>query len=171
METFTYTIGGVCYTQTPLVLGQTVQLSKALSSLEGNIDDFNDFLAVAGDKMPELLAIVLTPEGTAKKDKNITELAAVMSEHATLEVMEAVVTDFFTCNPNISSLLEKIDKATGIVGEMVGKMTLKFLSSAYASSLQTATSPSETESSGDSDQMSFNFGSNTDSDNSSSAKP
>ena len=149
---FEYTINGICYTQKPLVLGQLVQLANIFSSLYGasEVNDFNDFIKVAGDQAPNLMAIILNPDGVKIKNKNLTQIADEMSENADLETMEAVFTDFFTCNPNTPSILEKSEMLIQIFGKIVGKMTLKFLSSNYASSLQEAILPSETTSNGDS---------------------
>lgn len=146
-----YEINGVWYTQTPIVLGQMVQLSKIFATLEGDIEDLKGLIAVAGDKLPELMAVVLTPEGVKKKDKNISVLTEEMANHADLDIVESVVTDFFTCNPNIPQILEKIETATGIIGKIAGQLMLKFLSSSYASSLAEATLPSETTLNGESE--------------------
>jgi hypothetical protein len=147
-----YTINGVCYEQTPIVLGQTIQLAKIMASVEGEITDLASFISVAGDRLPELMAVVLTPKGGSKRGKDITRLADEFHDHATLEDMEAVVSDFFTCNPNIPSLLQKIENMTGVVGNLIGRVTLRLLSNSFASSLHEATSPNETPSCGESDQ-------------------
>lgn len=144
-----YTIDGVCYTQTPLVLGQMVQLSNELKTLDLDVvEDIQGFVTAAGDRLPRLLAIVLTPEGVAKKDKDLDDLANTLEDSIDLTTLEEVVEDFFTLNP-VTSILQKIEKATGVIGETVGRVVLKMMSKTYASSLQEATSPSETQSSGD----------------------
>ncbi len=148
-DKFVYDIDGVKYKQTPIVLGQAIQLSKELAGLDGMIADLTSFINIVGDKLPTLMAIVLTPEGVRAKDKDIAELAEMFEGTVDLETTEQVISDFFVCNP-ITSLLERIEKATGIIGEIAGKLMLKFFSTAYASSLQEATSPSEMTSSGDS---------------------
>lgn len=147
-----YTIGGVCYTQTPIVLGQAIQLSRALKGVEGSASDLQSFIDVIGDKMPSLMAIALNPEGVRLQDKDIEAIAADLMANADLATTEQVVSDFFICNP-ITLLLERIEKATGVVGEVMGKLMLKFFSTMYASSLQEATLPGETASSGDSPVM------------------
>ena len=143
-----YTIGGVCYTQAPIVLGQSIQLSKVLKGLDGVLTDLTSFIDIIGDKLPLLMAIVLTPEGENLKEKNIYELAEVLSFEADLDITEQVVSDFFICNP-ITLLLERIEAATGAVGVIMGRLMLKFFSSTYASSLEEATSQAEIKSSGD----------------------
>lgn len=149
---FRYEINGGWYTQSPIVLGQMAQLSKIFTSVNiGEIEELKDLIETLGDRLPELMAVVLTPEGTHLKDKNMKAMIDEMENYATLEVVESVVTDFFPCNPNVLSLLEKVDKATGMIGEMLGKVMLKFLSSSYVSSFQEAISQSETTSSGESE--------------------
>ena len=150
-EQFEYTINGVCYKQAPIVLGQAIQLSKEMKGVEGNISNLEDFVEVIGDRLPMLMAIVLKPVDESLKDKNVKKLAGIIADNVDLALTEEIITDFFICNP-ITLLLERIEKATGAIGEIMGSLMLKMLSTSYASSLQEATLLSETESSGDSPQ-------------------
>ena len=149
-NSYKYVIDGVCYTQTPIVLGQAIQLSKNVNSMidEINSDTLADFIDSLGDTLPTLMAIVLNPEGVAKQDKNIEELALILAANTTLEVSEKVVSDFFICNPT-TLLLERIEKLTGVVGAITSKLMLKYFSTMYASDLQEAISQKENLSCGD----------------------
>ena len=147
-EQFEYTINGVCYWQAPIVLGQAIQLSKEMKGVEGNISNLEDFVEVIGDRLPMLIAIVLKPVDDNLKDKNVKKLAVEIANNVDLALTEEIITDFFTCNP-ITLLLERIEKATGAIGEILGSLMLKMLSTSYASSLQEATLQNETQSSGD----------------------
>jgi len=150
MKAFKYDVAGVCYLQAPLVLGQTAQLAKALEDfdLESFSGGIGEFIVQAGDRIPRLLAIVLTPDGVAKKDKDLDEIEEHLTDNMDLATMRQAVADFFDCNP-IVDLLSEVEKSTGMIGEMVGRVMLKMLSSSYASSLLEATSQDETASSGD----------------------
>lgn len=150
MKTFTYEIEGVRYRQTPVVLGQIPQIAAALDGIEGNFDDLNGFINAAGDRLPTLLAVVLTPEGVSLKDKDIDAVAEDLRFAADIATIEKVVDDFFTCNP-ISSVLERVEAATGAVGNIVGRVALRMMSSVSSSSWQEATSRNETQSSGESE--------------------
>jgi len=149
-QSFKYTINGVCYTQTPIVLGQAIQLAKNINGMSDSIDgdSLGSLIETLGASLPMLMAIVLNPEGVAPQDKDIDELATILEANAELEIVEQVVSDFFICNP-LTKMLENLETATGVIGRAMAKLMLKFYSTMYASSWQEGISPSEILSSGD----------------------
>ncbi|MBI5328852.1 MAG: hypothetical protein HZB80_11290 [Deltaproteobacteria bacterium] len=115
---FQYEISGNIYIQKPLVLGQIRQLFNLLEKilLPACIDAMG-LIAVLGDKLPQVIAIVLTPDGIALKDKDIIALSKEIEFEISPEQVIQVIDDFFTCNP-IQSLL-------GRIGGMVENLTRK----------------------------------------------
>jgi len=105
-----YIIGGKKYIQRPLVLGQVKQLSKLLKDVVISPGDTPvNIIEILGDKLPEAMAIVLTPEGQTVKDKNIEEIAREIEFQLDLETAVKVVEDFFVCN-QISLLWKRVQE-------------------------------------------------------------
>lgn len=104
----TYNIGGETYIQKPLVLGQLIQLTRLLNgSAFPESPGVTDIIAALGNRLPLALAIVLIPEGTALKDKDVPALASDLEFMIDPETAIQVVNDFFDCNP-INSVLEQL---------------------------------------------------------------
>lgn len=129
---FTYNIDGKKFIQKPLVLGQLRQLLSILKTVEipgdanavGLIDAF-------GDRLQEVLAVILTEEGTSLKDKNIAAVSEMLSFCMTPETALQAIEDFFTCNP-VSSLLERLTGAMGKVAANLPSIGSAKLSSSFA---------------------------------------
>ena len=145
-EKYKYEIGGKTYIQIPLVLGQVGQLMKLLQGLVimRGIDTLG-VVARLGDRLPQTIAIIITPDGLKLQDKDIQSLAGeiefVISPEQTLQVIE----DFFACNP-IASHLEKL---SGMAEKITAQMKRgNGLTNSPASSPE-ETSRKETQSSGD----------------------
>ena len=147
MKQIEYTIGDKKYTQRKLVLGQILLLTQLLK----NVNVLKDMtpsalIATIGMKMPDALAIVLIPDGTAIKEKasddKRLELATEISFNIDAETTLQVVGDFFDCNP-IAFLLEKLSGATEKIISQV-----KSISKPSSPSSPEETSPSESISSG-----------------------
>ena len=106
---YRYEINGKVYIQRPLVLGQIQQLSEILARLELPFTaSMINWLGMLGSKLTNILAIILTPEGTALKDKNVAQLAQEI-ETWPPDIGVKVIEDFFDCN-QISSVLGGLDK-------------------------------------------------------------
>lgn len=146
MKEKTYQIDGTTYTQRPLVLGQLRQLRQVLTGfvVPSNLTPA-DIIASLEDKLPQALAILLTPEGAKIKDKDLDALASELENSLELETAIEVIEDFFTCNP-VASLANKL---AGMAEKMRGMIKTKTGSSSSSSNLPTETLPGETESSGD----------------------
>jgi hypothetical protein len=163
---FTYEIGGKKYIQKKLVFGQIRQLESELSGItvtsETTIIQLINKL-IGGGMLSKFFAIILTPEGTKLKDKNIDELASEIEFDIDIELGIKVIEDFFACN-QIASIFEKLIKAVeALQKKQIGSMNL-------SASLQTETSQKETISPGDTDPTMPNLISNTDKENFSSEK-
>ncbi|OGP65792.1 MAG: hypothetical protein A3K22_00970 [Deltaproteobacteria bacterium RBG_16_42_7] len=140
-----YKIGGKTYTQKPLVLGQMRQLMSLLQGIVLPPDKINTFgvIFLLGNKLPAAIAIVLIPEGTNLKDKDVNVLAKEIEFEISPEQTIEVINDFFTCNP-LASLFKNIS-------EMAEKITAQMqetLLNKSASSSPAEMSPNETASSG-----------------------
>ena len=145
MTEFKYEIGGVIYTQRPLVLGQIRQLMNLMKGIIIPHDiDTMGLVSLRGDKLPQAVAIVITPEGMSLKDKDVKALTDEIEFEISPEMSMQVVEDFFTGNP-IVSLLEKLNIAVGKIGEKMKETGLK----SSSAPLPEETSPKETASSGD----------------------
>ena len=103
---YRYEISEKSYVQTPLVLGQLRQLSKLLSGLviPENISLFG-LVSLLADRMPSILAVILTEEHTSRKDKDVEALAGELEFVVSLEVTLEIIKNFFELN-NIISLSE-----------------------------------------------------------------
>lgn len=136
----TYQINGKPYTQRPLVLGQSRQLLDLLSGVRITDLSAAGLIESVGDKLPEVLAVVLIPEGCQRiKDRDLAAIAADVEE-AGLSVVLDVVTDFFGCN-QLSLLL-------GRLGNLIEQLTAATGSNALYASSPMETSPNGTPSPG-----------------------
>ncbi|WP_298434585.1 hypothetical protein [Geobacter sp.] len=136
-----YEIDGKVYLQRPLVLGQIRQLMPILEGVAIHPQsDAMQLIGALGDKMPKALAVVLTPEGTSVRDKDLQALAEEIEFGISPEQVFVVVEDFFDCNP-IASLLEKL---SGAMVKIVAKLPQKIGSSPSSASSPTETLPAGT---------------------------
>jgi hypothetical protein len=147
MEKYKYEINGKTYVLKKLVLGQMRQLIEVLKTIRipagagtaGLIEAF-------GDKLPLVLAVVLTEEGKSIKDKDLEKLAEEFNEFSLeVETTVQVIDDFFVLNP-IASLWEKIQ---GLLEGITKGMKATGSTNSSSPSAE-ETSPSATESNGDS---------------------
>lgn len=105
-ERCSYEIGGRCYTQRPLVLGQWVQFVAAIEGLEVSpAAGLQAFLAALGPRLPRVLAVVLIPEGVDLRSKDLDQLTEDLEFEILPGQIQEVVEDFFSCNP-VASILE-----------------------------------------------------------------
>lgn len=159
MSDHRYDIDGITYIQRPLVFGQIKQLSTLLGGVTIDLNNAAEgLLQVVGDHMPQALAIVLTPEGTRLKDKDLTELADTLEFAITAEQIVQVVDDFFTCNP-VVSILNRLGQTTGVIKDVMVNWVTGLISS-YVS-LQPETSPDGMTSCGDTARMNADTGLST----------
>lgn len=142
---FKYEIGGKTYTQKPLVLGQIRQLMNLMKGIVIPHDiDTPGLVSLLGDKLPQTIAVVITPEDMRLKDKDVKTLATEIEFEISPEQAIQVVEDFFDCNP-IVSLLERLRKTAGKISEKMKETGLN----KSASSSPVEILSSETPSSGD----------------------
>jgi hypothetical protein len=110
---YEYKIGEKVYEQKPLVWGQAKQLTKLLKEISfGPETTVSDLIALIGDRMPMVLAIVLTEQGKSPKDKNLEALSEELAFDTPVDVVAKAIEDFFVCNPT-ASYLEKLEKLIG----------------------------------------------------------
>lgn len=144
---YKYEIDGKTYIQRPIVLGQISQMIKALKGIE--IPATIDAVGIAtllGDKLPDVIAIVLAPKGLRLKDKDAPALADIFRESMDIETAVEVIDNFFGLN-RIASVFEKL---TGMITQIMPLKMMKPTGSGKSSSpSQPETSPKETKSSGD----------------------
>lgn len=137
----TYKIGGRVYVQRPLVLLQIEQLVEFVNPemFKGyQVTNAVGIVRCLGDKLAQILAIVLTPREVTVEDKDLAASAAHLRSHVDIETAVKVVTDFLSCNP-INSVF---DRLTGIMAKvgMVASATATGSRSSSAPS-PAATSP------------------------------
>lgn len=145
---YEYEIGGKKYIQRPLVLGQVRQLMKLLQGLVFPKDiNTIELIALLGDRLPQAIAIVLTPDGVNLKDKDINAIASDLEFEISPETTIEVIENFFDCNP-IPSLLEKVSGMAQKIGKAMIKEQMETGSTPSSVSLLEETSPKETQSSG-----------------------
>ena len=108
IENKIYIIGDQRFYQKPLVIGQTVQLMKELSKvkLTGGWSVLNIMDSV-GDKIADLITIVLIQSGKTLKDKDRVEMSGFLNDNLSMDMAIEIVEDFFLCN-KIQSLLDKV---------------------------------------------------------------
>lgn len=145
----TYEIDGKIYVQKPLVLAQIKQMTGVIAKvMQLGGFDLNagplGLIDTLGDELPTAMAIVLTPEGTDPRTKDIPALAEILELHMTLEQGVQVITDFFDCNP----ILLLLGKLQGMIGSIKKAIPTKTGLTSSPASLQAEISPKETQSSG-----------------------
>lgn len=147
MSVKSYSIGGKKYEQAPLVFGQWRQLQEVLNGLRVSAS-MNPvaLLSTLGDRVPLLLAVVLTPAGSSPKGKDLPALADELEFSITTDQLFEVLDDFFTCNP-VASLREKLAGVIQSIRNKLPKLT-QLTTSSVASPEET--SHAEIKSSGDS---------------------
>lgn len=159
MTEYSYDIGGKVYRQGPLVLAQVRQLIAEIGSLginpaAGTAELVKSLLCCS--QLERALAVVLTPDGSSLRDKDIDSLAVELAFDITAEQIAQVVADFFICNP-IASLLEKL---SGIMGGMLPQQIPPAMPLTGSTTLSafspTETSPGETQCCGDSPPQNVN---------------
>jgi len=148
---YEYEINGKKYIQKPLVLGQIRQLTPLISGIEikGGIDAIK-LVEVLGDKLPTAVAVLLIPEGTALKDKDVQKLTEEIEFEISPEQTIQVIEDFFLINP-ISSLSKKLG---GLIERMNGNIKQETGLKTSSADSQEGTLPKEITSSGDTHLMS-----------------
>lgn len=105
-----YTFDGKIWLQQPLRIGQYRQIIGLLEGMEiPDSLDAGSLLIALKDKVHTALAIILTPEGIALKDKNIEELASELEFTLYPEDLFMVLNDFFDCN-DLTSLLKNLNQ-------------------------------------------------------------
>lgn len=141
-----YEINGKKYVQKPLVLGQTRQLTPLISGIEikGGIDAVK-LIEVLGDKLPTAIAVLLIPEGTVLRDKDVQELTREIEFEISLEQTIQVIEDFFLINP-ISSLSKRLG---GLIERMNGNINQEIGLKSSSAGSQEEILPKETIFSGD----------------------
>ncbi len=150
-----YKIGDKIYIQRPLVIGQVRQLLSVLEGIQIPSDvDVMGLVATLGDRLPDALAVILTPVGTHPKEKDLKAISDEIAFSLELETAMKVIEDFFVLNP-ISSLFERM-------GKMVEAIQAQFQTQSMNSfvSSQEETSQKETQSNGDTHSKSANDTSN-----------
>ena len=140
----TYKIGNITYQQRPLVIGQVKQLLTVLEGLTIPSDiNIMGLMAVLGDRLPDALAVILTPVGMSPKDKDLNELSEELAFSLEIEQAMEVVEDFFVLNP-LSSIFGRLSQA-------IERIQAQYLMSSMTSSasLPEETSREEMRSNGD----------------------
>lgn len=115
MEDKRYLIADRTFVQRPLVLGQFPQMVEVLKGVMIPADGSPMSIAVAmADKLPEAMAVVLTPEGQPVKDKDLAELAGFFADNMELPTACEVIEDFFglTQVPLIGQRLQRLGVKT-----------------------------------------------------------
>jgi len=115
---FEYEIGGRKFVQKALVLGQVKQLISVIrGTVIPSVISSQSLVIALGDKVSEVLAIVLSEEGVSLKNKKTKEVQELLEENLSIEGSIKMVEDFFDCNPIASisgamiGLSEKVQKA------------------------------------------------------------
>jgi hypothetical protein len=106
----TYKIGDKTYHQRPVVIGQARQISNAIKGMSINYSDPFSVINSVGDKIVELVAIVLIPDGVELKIKNLDKVIYDIEWELSPELAIEIVTDFFIINP-LSLISEKVTGA------------------------------------------------------------
>nr|AUG44378.1 hypothetical protein [uncultured bacterium] len=137
-----YNIGGDVYVQRPLVLLQIEQLSALLTNLElpAGINAVG-VVRVIGNRLADVLAIVLTPKNMAIEAKDLPQIAARLRNQVDIDTAVRVVEDFLGCN-RISSVFEKLTGILDASGMVLGATAA--MSPSLPASSPAETSPSET---------------------------
>lgn len=138
-----YQIGGRAFTQRPLVWGQVKQLNTLIRELQlpsGGVT-VPILIEALGEKVPTVVAVLLTEEGQSLKSKDVAALAEFLDFEITFEQTVQVVEDFFTINP-ITSVLEKFGTVLDHLNKKAKMITPASIESSQSSAEET--SPSAT---------------------------
>lgn len=139
MHPKTYEINNKTYTQRPLVLGQVMPLIDLLQDIELSEFSALGIIRGLGPSLPEVMAIILIPEGVRLRDRNLAALAEEFEEYLTIETALAVAEDFLSFNP-LSSISARM---TGVMVNMIAA-AMKVIQSRQASGELSRTSAVET---------------------------
>ncbi len=124
---FSYQIDGRTYVQKPLVLGQIEQLLDVIDGIELRHDmTQGEILAAVKKDIPLAMAVILCEKDTKLADKDIDTLAKELKFSVDFETAQAIVTDFFVCNPIVSllkKLRENVSKVLDAIKAQVGGST------------------------------------------------
>lgn len=105
---FEYTIGGRKFVQQELVMGQVKLLITAIKGISlPRVLTTATLILALGDRVTDVLAIILREEGVLLKDKKMDEVREWLEEHLSMEQSIRMVDDFFDCNP-IASISEAV---------------------------------------------------------------
>lgn len=109
MERAIYEFAGKRYYQAKLVWGQVKQINAVIKGIQFPASGITvpTMIGLLGEKVPLVLAIILTEEGASLKDKDLDALAADFEYDIPLDIIIQVFEDFFGINP-IISVLEKL---------------------------------------------------------------
>lgn len=140
-----YVVGDKTFIQKAVVWGQVKQLIGEIEGVELPSDlTPQTVMTLLEEKLPRLIAIVLTVEGQSAKDKDIDELAEMFKWELGVDQVMEIIEDFFDCNP-IPLWFEKISQGAMKMTEGIGKFSEKAIGLTETSqSLQEVTSPDET---------------------------
>ena len=145
---FEYEIGGRKFVQKALVLGQVKLLISTIRGVALPRDATPASLVIAlGDKVADVLAIVLSEEGIPLKNKKLRDVQDLIEENLSIEQSIGMVEDFFDCNP-IASISEAMIGLAKKVEQVMTAKVSKEPSTESVSPLVEETLPSETISSG-----------------------
>jgi len=104
-----YSFGGKTYIQTKLVWGQIKQLNALIKGIQINTAGLTPagLIDLLGDKVPQVVAILIYEQGTVLKDKDLDALVAQFEFEMPFDIAVKVIEDFFVLNP-IISVIEKL---------------------------------------------------------------
>ena len=115
MQSKTYIINGRPYIQQPLVLGQIMQLIDLSEGIVLQSFTVEGIIKALGPKLSMAAAIVLTPEGTELKDKDLLALEAEFFSRLDLKTALEVAEDFLSFNP----LSSASDRIKGMIMDLI----------------------------------------------------
>jgi hypothetical protein len=145
MDSGVYEIGGRTFTQKKLVWGQVKQLNEIVKGVQFPAMGWSlaELIGLLGDKVPEVLAIILREGEGNLKDKDLDALALFMEENAEIDTIVRVFEDFFSVNP-ITYVLGKLSVGMRELTKKMSEASTKPLSTEPLPSSPEETSQSET---------------------------
>lgn len=118
-----YTIGEKTYIQKPLVLGQITQLVDILDGLELRADMTpEEIISALKGVVPSALAVVLCEKDKKLADKDLDLTTKEFKFALDLDTTQAIITDFFDCNPIVSLLLKLRENTTKIINTIASQV-------------------------------------------------
>lgn len=131
-----YEISGKSYIQKPLVLLQIIQLLEVLRDTTlVEPPTVENIIASLGDRLPQLLAILLTAEGESLKSKDLLTLADELEYSVEAEMVFEIIADFFICNQvklvmmKFAGMIIKVREALGYgTKQNISELTEELLS-------------------------------------------